>query len=333
MDRNFKIIAGGQDRERFAAVLADPRFAKIEEHPQTGIFGRNYYPAAHGEKYRDHSFAVEWQNEPRVVVLCSAIDGVLGMHGIPGRIFHEDGLDAGVFKDAIKNAFAHIDSVVASFGIKEVVIAEMATPRLSHIGEACLSRGAKADVTLIGMVDLLGGTALWKKNLRKSFQQLVNWGKKNFTVSYVNAENFSVESFDRFRHFHAHVAGRITRPIESWNAMSDTIRDGRGEIIMAEIAGKLTAAALFVDGTVTSLYMTAIYDRDSEDPLAHFIIWHGMERAQMRGMTDMELGPIHQRGLTDVKKFNIGFFKRGFVTRMDTNLDWRWQVNPVRGDA
>lgn len=325
MDRNFKIITCDQDAPRFAEVLADPRFKAIEAHPQPGAFGRGYYPAVHGANYRDYSFAVEWQNEPRVVVLCSAIDGILGMHGIPARIFAEDNLDSGVFAAAIKQAFLHIDGIVAAVNIREVVVSEPASQLLSPIGEACLSRGAKADVTLIGMVDLDAGPAAWKKSLRKSFQQLINWGRKNFAVSYVNGDNFSQETFDRFRHFHAHVAGRVTRPIESWNAMADSVRSGRGEIIMAEIAGKLTAAALFIDGTVTSLYMTAIYDRDSEDPLAHFIIWHGMERAHARGMKDMELGPIHQLGATDVKKFNIGFFKRGFVTRMDSNLDWHWQ--------
>lgn len=326
MDRNFKIIARDKDAAGFAAVLADPRFAAIEAHPQPGAFGRVYYPAVHGENHRDYSFAVEWQNEPRVVVLCSVIDGILGMHGIPARIFTEENLDAGVVKAAIKQAFAHIDKIALSADVREVVLSERAVPVLSPIGEACLSRGAKADVTLIGMVDIAAGPAMWKKSLRKSFQQLINWGRKNFSVSYVNGDNFSQEAFDRFRHFHAHVAGRVTRPIESWNAMAGAVRSGRGEVILAEIGSKLTAAALFIDGNVTSLYMNAVYDRDSEDPLAHYIIWHGMERAHLRGMRDMELGPIHQLGLTDAKKFNIGFFKRGFVTHMETNLDWRWQV-------
>jgi len=329
MDRNFKIIAIDQDAAAFAVVLEDPRFAAIEAHPQPGAFGRAYYPAVHGENYRDYSFAVEWQNEPRIVVLCSVIDGILGMHGIPARIFVEENLDVAVLKAAMKQAFAHIDQIVVAANVQEVVISEPAGPLLSHIGEACLSRGAKADVTLIGMVDIDAGPAVWKKSLRKSFQQLINWGRKNFSISYVNAGNFSQEAFDRFRHFHAHVAGRITRPIESWNAMAESVKNGRGEIVMAEMSGKLTAAALFVDGTVTSLYMTAIYDRDSEDPLAHYIIWHGMERAHLRGMKDMELGPIHQLGMTDTKKFNIGFFKRGFVTRMDSNFDWHWRVGSV----
>ncbi len=143
MDRNFKIIANDQDERRFVEALADPRFPAIEAHPQPGMFGRRYYPAVHGENHRDYSFAVEWQNEPRVVVLCSAIDGILGMHGIPARIFVEDSLDTGVFKAAIKRAFVHIDEVVIAASIREVVISEPAAPLLSPIGEACLARGAK----------------------------------------------------------------------------------------------------------------------------------------------------------------------------------------------
>lgn len=334
MDRNFKIIASDQDASAFAKVLADHRFAAIEGHPQPGAFGRSYYPAVHGKSHRDYSFAVEWQNEPRVVVLCSAIDGVLGMHGIPARIFAEENLDADVFKAAIKQAFVHIDEIAAAAKVREVVISERAGPILSPIGEACLSRRAKAEVTLIGMVDLAAGPSVWKKSLRKSFQQFINWGRKNFSVSYLNDRNFLQEEFDRFRLFHAQVAGRVTRPIESWNAMADAVRSGYGEVIMAEISGKLVAAALFLDGTATSLYMTGVYDRDSEDPLAHYVTWHGMERAHLRGMKNMELGPIHQFGVTDLKEFNIGFFKRGFVTHMESSLDWRWQVKPASiGDA
>jgi hypothetical protein len=325
MDRNFRIVAVDQDAAAFSSVLDDSRFAAIEAHPQAGVFGRSYYPAVHGDNHRNYSFAVEWQNEPRLVVLCSVIDGVLGMHGIPARIFAEPGLDAAVCKASVKQAFAHIDEIAVAAKVREVVVSEPAAPQLSPVGESSLSRGAKADVTLIGMVDIDAGPAVWKKSLRKSFQQLINWGRKNFSVGYINAENFSHEAFDRFRHFHAHVAGRVTRPIESWNAMAETVRVGRGEVIMAEIAGKLTAAVLFVDGTVTSLYMTGVYDRDSEDPLAHYMIWHGMERAHLRGMKDMELGPIHQLGAIDTKQYNIGFFKRGFVTRMDANFDWRWK--------
>ena len=47
---------------------------------------------------------MEWQGAPRVVVLCTALDGILCMHGIPARIFAEPGLDASVFEAAIKHA-------------------------------------------------------------------------------------------------------------------------------------------------------------------------------------------------------------------------------------
>lgn len=326
MDRNFKIVSSEIDRDAFEAILKDPAFAEIEHQPQTGSYGRAYYPAVHGENYRVFSFAVLWQNNPIVVALCATLDDVLGLHGLPMRLFARPGIATDLYRSAVRFSFAHIDNLVQSRKIREVWIRERSSGMLSPVGEACLGRQAAPSVALIGLVDLAGGPLVWKGALRKSFQQFINWGRKSFEISYVNAGNFSAEAFDVYRLFHAEVAGRVTRPRASWNEMYRAVSDGRGELILAHLNGKLAAGSLFIDGTHVTLYMNGVYDRDLDKPLAHFMIWTGIERAQGRGMKVLQLGDIHVRGTVDDKRFQVGYFKRGFATHMETYLDWRWQA-------
>lgn len=328
MDRNFKIISSEIDGGAFDAILNDPAFAEIERQPQTGAYGRAYYSAVHGESHRAFSFSVIWQNSPIIVVLCATLDGVLGLHGLPMRIYSRPDIEADLYHSAIKFAFAHIDDLVQIHEVREVWIRERSAAMLSPIGEACLGRRAVPSVALIGMVDLDGGPPVWKRALRKSFQQFINWGRKNFDISYMNGGNFSTETFDIYRSFHAEIAGRVTRPLSSWDEMYRAVADGRGELILAHLNGKLAAGSLFIDGTHITLYMNGVYDRDLDKPLAHFMIWTGIERAQGRGMKALQLGDIHIRGAVDDKRFQVGYFKRGFATHMESYLDWRWHAKP-----
>jgi Acetyltransferase (GNAT) domain len=278
----------------------------------------------HGDAMSDHSFVVHWQGQPIVLCQCSLMDGVLGLHGLPMRVFMRSGLDVHVLKGAIKTAFAHLDALAERLPIQSYWLRERSGTLLGLAGEAALGREALASVALVGIVDLTAGVAVWKKALRKSFQQFVNWGRKSFAIRYVNAGNCTDVTFDPYRHFHAHVAGRVTRPKASWDVMQSHVREGRGELILAELDGKLAAGSLFIDGTDTAIYMNGVYDRDLDKPLAHYMIWHGMERAAARGMAKLHLGDVHQVGAADDKRYAVGYFKRGFTTDIEQWTDWRW---------
>lgn len=325
MDRNYKLVPFRKDDGLLGRLLADPAFAAIEAQPQTGRYGRDYYPAYWGERYRDFSFAVIWQDRPVLAVLCGMTDDALGLYGIPMEIFSPAGLDRHVLTLAIKTAFARLDEIAAAEKARELLVREKAGPILSPIGEVALGREAKASTTLIGMVDLTAGPAAWKHALRKSFHQFVNWGQKNLAIDYVNAAAPDPRKFDAYRDFHARVAGRVTRPKRSWDIQFDELRSGRGELILAQLDGKLAAGSLFIDGTEVTIYMNGVYDRDIDKPLAHYLIWHGIERAHGRGMKSFQLGDIHLPDVVDDKRHSIGYFKRGFATHFDARFVWTWQ--------
>lgn len=303
--------------------LAD--FPEVESHPQTGAYGRAYYQAVHGDSHRPLSFAVSSLGKPMALVLCAELDGVIGLHGLPMRIFRKEGIDDHSFKYAVRRAFERLDELADEYAVKELWLRELASPNLSPVSEACIWRKATPTLALNGMVDLEAGPTAWKKALRKSSQQFINWGRKSFDISFLNADNFSPDTFDRFRNFHAEVAGRVTRPKSSWDEMANAIKRKRGELILASLNGKLAAGSLFIDGTETTMYMNGVYDRALDKPLAHFMIWTALERARARGMKNFQLGDIHLEGTVDDKKYQIGYFKRGFATHIESYTDWRWK--------
>ncbi len=327
--RGLSIVSLEANKELFGRILTNPAFAEIEAHPQTGAYARSYYPAVHVENHRDLSFAACSGDVPILVCLCTLIGGTIGLHGLPLRLFAPPNLAPEIYRAAIKSAFSHIDDLAKVHGAREVVVRETASAILSPTGESCLARGAKAVPNLVAQVDLIAGPAEWRKALRKSFRSLINWGRRNFAVSFVNREKPDADLFERFRLFHAEVAGRVTRPQASWDVMYEWIVNGGGELVATSLDDRLVAASLFIDGTQTCIYMTGVYDRSMFDkPLAHYPLWLGIEHAQARGMRTLELGDLHFSGTVSEKEYGIGYFKRGFATHVDTNLVWRWSPSP-----
>ena len=161
----------------------------------------------------------------------------------------------------------------------------------------------------IAYVDL---TTDYRKSVRKSYRSLINWGKRNLVIG--------TASIDLIRAFHAKIAGRETRPQASWNVQAEWIADGGGEALVGFLGPDLVSAAIFIDGGDASIYWTGVFDREQfEHPLAHYLIWLGLERAKERGMSKLILGEIPKRGTVPEKEFNIGFFKAGFATHIIGN--------------
>src|ERR1700730_9729127 len=144
--------------ELFNQILVDPAFSAIEANPQTGTYGRSYYPAYWGTRYRDLSFAVMWQRRPALVILCGITDDVLGLHGLPMQIFfRQEHIEEDVLEAAIEAAFAQINQTGVAEGAREIRLREVLSPTVSPIGERALDYDASTSVALTGMVDLTAG--------------------------------------------------------------------------------------------------------------------------------------------------------------------------------
>ena len=164
--------------------------------------------------------------------------------------------------------------------------------------------------------------------VRKSYKSLINWGRKNLRLEYVNAENPDRNLFDLYRRFHQDVAGRVTRSLESWNVQFETIVAGKGELTLSYLDDKLISGLLVIDGETNSVYSSAVNDRDAfEKPMGHWPLFNALLRSQARGMRSFDIGYVPYRAETPEKESSIGKFKKGFTDVLEYRSVWEVPVD------
>ena len=79
------------------------------------------------------------------------------------------------------------------------------------------------------MIDLAKTEQDLKKEIRKSFKSLINWGQSNLELMLISHNNLSdqaYEEFMKFRELHFVCAGRRTRSRETWDIQYKCIEEG-----------------------------------------------------------------------------------------------------------
>jgi len=311
--------------DAFAEWRSRREFSAVDAHPITGEFGRRYYPAVFGEARRDESFAVMEQSEPLLLVLCTVGQGQLDYFGFPIKLFVSSGLAREKAVASISAAFAQFDDLMAQNETRgTVILDEESHGTLSVVGKECLNRKFSAALRLSAVCDLAEGERGIKRAVRKSYQSLINWGRRNLTMVFVNVGNADQRAFVQYQDFHHRIAGRSTRPQQSWDVMFESIASGIGELSLGFLSdGSLVSGTMIFDGASTAYYMSGVYDRDRFDlPLAHWPIWLAMTRSAERGMRIFDVGDVPLEGAASKKECAIGYFKRGFATAICSNLAW-----------
>lgn len=323
------IVSRHEQPDAFSSWESSAAFASGARHPIYGGFGRSYYPAVYGAACRDMSFAVLCDAEPVLLVCCNILTGMLGYFGMPMIFVWSEQAAPSDRAAALSSALTALDGVAKAGDAGTTLLRdEAAGATLSDLGRACLGREAAAEVKLHGVCDLTLDEVQLRRHLRKSYQSLINWGRRNLRMAYINAATPDRRLYDAYREFHGRIAGRVTRGPESWEATYQWIVAGGGELALAYLAdGSLVAATVTVDGSDVTYYASGVYDRERFDrPLAHWPLFDSILRSRARGRRRFDLGELPARGAVDDKEFNIGYFKRGFATAIEMQLIWRWNV-------
>lgn len=326
------LVTAQQAMPEFARWISSSEFAVIDAHPLTGGFGRSYYPAVFELRRRNASFAVLDGSTPLLIAICSVGEGALDWYGMPLSIVAARGLDSVSTGSAVTMAFAEIDRLIESESATLVSVRDTTDGGiLSPIGGACLNRGWRAQLAFHGRCNAGAGEPALRQSLRKSFRSLVNWGRRNLVLTYVDAANPDREQFEAYRSFHFSVAGRSTRPEASWQAMFEWIAAGGGELALGHLTtGELVAGTLSVDGTGVTYYASGVYDRERFDkPMAHFPLYDAIIRSGGRGKSCFDLGELPQTGTVSGKEYAIGYFKRGFASEIGVSLTWTRTERPA----
>lgn len=321
----FEIIDPQTAPVAFNEALAGDAFAGRKRHPVYGDFGRHYYPIALGTAIANCPFIVVDQGEPSLLVQCSARDGILSHFGFPIRLEFRDGLEPTARRKGLNTAFTHIEQLARTHAIHTAqVVGGPVDGQLSPIDQACLDRGGRPGLRIRAEADLTASEEDLRRDIRDSYRSLINWGQQHIRPVYANGANPDRALLQALRDFHARTAGRVVHGEATWSALFEPVARGAGEISLGYLDdGELVAGALIVDEGETAYYALAVYDRERFDkPMGHGPLFDAMLRARARGRTRFDFGEVHPRSTVEPKEFNIGFFKKGFTSRLVAETVW-----------
>ena len=317
--RRLRIV--DRDQTDFTS-LNDQLAAPIKApHPRLSTFGREYYPLVLGDQYVDCSFVVCDVDQPLASVMCGTNGQSFTQFGAPIKIYLAPGLSGNAERQVIREAIQHLK--ISASTEKSVELADQIGSCLTPLGEVCLAMHAETKMQILAIVDLTQEQQEIHAAIRKSYRSLINWGRANILLDYVNADHANREKFCDYQAFHKLIAGRVTRNQESWNAMYKAIESGGGELILGYQSGVLVSGTLIIDGAEVSIYASGVYDRSKFDhPLAHWVLYNAILRAKERGMRILELGAVDQASNLSHKEKQIALFKRGFASHLAPTLSW-----------
>jgi hypothetical protein len=186
-----------------------------------------------------------------------------------------------------------------------------------------LKNGAVFKLRYDGLIQAHDDISKITTQVRKSYKSLINWGKREMQLIFVDAQNPDFEFFSSFRLFHRQISGKVTRPIESWDIMFDLLTTNNALLCMAYINDQLVAANYLFMHQGVSMYGTGVYDRSKFDkPLSHWPLIASIHKSVQYGSSVCNLGQVFLDNSYNSKEQNIAFFKQGFSSSVRCTPYW-----------
>jgi hypothetical protein len=225
-------------------------------------------------------------------------------------------------KAAMKAVFSHVDFLAKRLNVQRSSF-RMSSPAPSFWKSSVpqpnpLMKLGFCDTSMATQViDLSIEGQQLLRNMRKGHRADISRAEKLMQAAVFDQDTITLEAFERYRLLHQKAAGRITRPLETFNMMYEWIRKGLGILSFASINGRDIGFAL------VSVYKDgAYYSSSCEDPeynhlpVGHILQWKTIEWLKRHNCRHYEIGvqfygsqphtPISE------KELKIAFFKRGF---------------------
>ena len=172
-------------------------------------------------------------------------------------------------------------------------------------------------------IDLQKNDSDLKRNIRKSYHSLINWGLRELSIEIHDSSNIKWETVDKFRRLHIEASNRETRSISTWQKQYDAIKEGSSFLITATSNLELVSAAFFILSYNSCYYGSSASDRSLFDkPLNHGIIWKAILESKRKGALLFDIGKTYLDGSKmkpSSKEKNIAYFKAGFGGKQTLN--------------
>lgn len=182
---------------------------------------------------------------------------------------------------------------------------------ISLVTKRLLTKGSRIEQFYTQVIDLEKEKAELKKDLRKSFKSLINWGYRELDICVKTGENIKCDDIELFKALHYEEAGKKTRSDESWQKQYDMIKNDDAFLVMAFYEEKLVASGFFTMSSNSCYYGASASRRDLfQKPLFHSVMWEAINHARILGCKWFETG--EQRFDGSEKDLGISLFKAGF---------------------
>jgi len=155
--------------------------------------------------------------------------------------------------------------------------------------------------------------------VRERYRRDVRKGLRSYQIEIWSSGNLPVSIAEMYMQLHVKDAGRVTRPISTYEKQVDLVRNGEG----FWVAARNLATDRIVGMLLISLHKGAAYDASvavdpdfERDNVSHMMKWRAIEYLLEMGVSHYELGSVaftptyfSQPGK---KNYGISFFKDGW---------------------
>lgn len=225
--------------------------------------------------------------------------------------------------DALHAKLYNVLELSEKWGGQTSFLPSALAPQMLAWETLCMEHGARAHVEHELYADLTLSEEELHQHLRKSYRSLLHEGEKLWRVTVL--DDVDHETFTEFRLLHRAVAGRVTRPVETWDLQERAIHEDKDFLVLLHNAeNRLIGCGLFSASRDMSTYGVGAYDRSLFDkPVSHIVQWTAILHAKALGCRWHYIGarfyPGDERQATE-KELSIAYYKEGFATNRFLNV-------------
>lgn len=286
----------------------------------------NYYAEYFHNNFIDLSSIILFDQTPIGYISCCILNKKITWPGggVIVKLFRNE---IKLSKDLYHEIILYLHELAKTTGSSEILVKDHLeiSSALSKFSESLLNKKFFPSVELDMIIPFTEfSRSLYFSKIRKSYKSLINWGKKNLNVVYINKENLNKQLFDEFKIFHRLISQKATRSDISWEIQYNIIENGYGELILGFYQDQLVAGSLFIDQSYKSIYFTGVYERKLfKYGISHFLLYDGICRSHLRGNSELFYIGNFDFNTIDKKLEDIQFFKKGFCENITTNILWK----------
>ena len=292
-----------------------------------------------GELTEDRSYIVLRENIPVAAfigVLVGSEKKDLLAYGVPCISVEDDSMFTGA---VVKEFLREFDSITEDIRGRLCYWDFMPDGQISTLSRHMLSRGALSETIFHRVIAIREDEIMLKRNIRRRYGSLINWGIRELSPQIVTHEDLSWEQMDLFRQLHIREAGRETRTESSWRRQYEWVKQGSAFLVLGHWQGELVSAGMFEYNRTNCIYGLSASRRDLfKRPLFHALMWSAVLHAKWLGCHWFQVGQqVFPRFPVSCppspKELGISEFKAGFggQTRIMLELSLKNEILPPAG--